>query len=127
MDVGASPPDSTVSPPISMGSLPDSAMSPPDSTDAEAAEMLQIAASVRKTGSAPRTLVRETILKLCSGRYLRLAELARLLDRKPETLRDSYVSSMIREGMLELRYPEKPSHPDQSYRTHPGRTPEGGA
>jgi len=59
--------------------------------------------------------MRQTILSLCRGRYLSLRDLSALLNRTAETLRDGYVSKMVREGALELRYPDKPSHSNQAY------------
>ena len=47
----------------------------------------------------------------------RLRELAELLNRNPETLRNEYVSKMVRTGHLILRYPDQPRHRQQAYRT----------
>lgn len=71
---------------------------------------------VSKARKASADLVRKAILVTCAGRFVSLRELSELLNRQPETLRDSYVSRMVREGLLEMRYPEKPSHRDQAYR-----------
>ncbi|MEP0547500.1 MAG: ATP-binding protein [Rhodothermales bacterium] len=70
--------------------------------------------STRKT--APRKLVRRTILELCTGRYLTLQELADLLNRDPRTLRTHYIPELVSEGRLEQKYPTK-SDPRQAYRT----------
>jgi len=115
--LGGSPPDLEPSPPDLEPSPPDLEPSPPDLQDDP--HLLELAAPVRASGKAPRELVRATVLGLCEGRFLRLRELGRLLDRSPETLRDSYVSGLVDEGHLELRYPENRSHPDQAYRTRP--------
>lgn len=79
--------------------------------------LLQLAKPVRDKGAAPQSLVRATILALCSGRFLSLRELADLLDRNPETLRNEYVTRMVRAGQLELRYPDQPRHRQQAYRS----------
>jgi ATP-dependent DNA helicase RecG len=81
------------------------------------ADLQLIAASVRQTQRSAPGEVKKVILALCRDRFLSLRDLSSLLARKPETLRGHYVASMVREGLLELRYPEKPSHRNQAYRT----------
>lgn len=41
--------------------------------------------------------------------------LAHLLNRNAEGLRNKYLTPMVREGILHLRYPETPNRPDQAY------------
>jgi len=128
-DSGLSPPDSGLSPPDKGASPPGSAFPPAESRgptesvttgDPDKAILMQIALPVRSTPRSSPALVRTTILTLCEGRFIGLRELSTLLNRGMETLRDSYVSPMLREGLLDLRYPDKPSHRDQAYRTKPG-------
>ncbi|WP_411833165.1 RNA-binding domain-containing protein [Pseudoxanthomonas mexicana] len=119
-DSASSPPDSGASPPDSASSPPDSGSSPPDSEHLDPAQdpkLLGIAGPVRRGGAAPRQVVLRTILALCEGRFLRLRDLSQLLNRRQETLRDSYVRDMVRDGLLEQRFPGTPSHKDQAYRT----------
>ncbi|MCB9199002.1 MAG: putative DNA binding domain-containing protein [Flavobacteriales bacterium] len=80
-------------------------------------ELLKMAEIIRSSKRADRSTMRQTILALCSGRYLSLDDLARLLGRQQEGIRDGYVSPMYKEGLLERRYPDKPNHRDQAYRT----------
>ena len=115
-DSGSMTPDSGSVTPDSGSMTPDSGAMTPDSVGGRDA-LLQIAKPVRDAGAAPRTMVRATILALCSGRYLSLRELAELLNRNPETLRNEYVSKMVRTGHLILRYPDQPRHRQQAYRT----------
>jgi len=63
------------------------------------------------------TLMEETILILCSGHFLTLDHLADLLKRSPETIRTHYLNKMVKRKLLELKYPDKHTHPDQGYRT----------
>jgi predicted HTH transcriptional regulator/DNA-binding CsgD family transcriptional regulator len=63
------------------------------------------------------TLMEETILMLCSGHFLTLDQLADLLKRSPETIRTHYLNQMVKRKLLELKYPDKITHPDQGYRT----------
>jgi len=83
---------------------------------AEREELVRIARPVRDAGATPQATVRSTILDLCSGRFLSLRELAELLNRSPEALRNEYISKMVRAGQLELRHPENPRHRQQAYR-----------
>ncbi len=108
--------DSGVLTPDSGALIPDSGVLTPDSMKSLDA-LLQIAGPVRATGAAPQSIVRATILALCSERFLSLRELAYLLNRNPETLRNEYVSKMIRSGQLAPRYPEQPRHRQQAYRS----------
>jgi ATP-dependent DNA helicase RecG len=65
----------------------------------------------------PASLMTDTILKLCKEDYLSLRDIATILHRTSDTLRIHYLNHMVKTGKLELRYPDKPSHPDQGYRT----------
>ncbi|WP_348303885.1 RNA-binding domain-containing protein [Methanothrix sp.] len=77
----------------------------------------QIARPVRESGKVTKEIMMGTILAICTEDFLNLAVIADLLGRSPDPLRDRYVNRMVREGLLELRYPEKPTHPNQGYRT----------
>lgn len=124
-DLGAPPPDLGPSSPDLSSSPPDLEVSTPDlerskGDPVQDPSLLERARPVRETGKASRALVRQTILALCDGRYLSLQDLSKLLKRTQEALRDGYVNPMVRDGDLERRYPETPSHRDQAYRTRPG-------
>jgi len=62
-------------------------------------------------------LVRKTLLDLCANDFLTLRTLADLLDRSPDSIRNHYLTPMLDEGLIELRYPGSPNHPNQGYRT----------
>ncbi|MCG5534889.1 ATP-binding protein [Ectothiorhodospira mobilis] len=66
--------------------------------------------------------IRRVLKVLCQGRYLSLAQLAYLMGRNPEGLRTRYLTPMVREGQLQLRYPNVPNHSRQGYRTVKGIT-----
>lgn len=125
-----SPSISTGSPSISGGSppiLPGEASDVAASTDpTDDPILIAQAVPVSGSGAAPRALIRETILRLCAGRHLGLRELSQLLQRKPETVR-GYVTALVKDGLLDLRYPETPSHRDQAYRTRADHVPGGAA
>ena len=66
--------------------------------------------------------IRRVLKVLCQDRYLSLAQLAYLMGRNPEGLRTRYLTPMVREGQLQLRYPNVPNHSRQGYRTVEGVT-----
>ncbi|NDJ24446.1 AAA family ATPase [Nostoc sp. B(2019)] len=76
-----------------------------------------IAATIRNKRKVSIDIMEVTILKLCQGRFLNHKQLQELLNRSHNTLRLGYLSKMQKKGQLELRYPEKPTHPNQGYRT----------
>jgi len=80
-----------------------------------------IAAPVATKGKAPAEAVRSVILQLCRGRFLTTESLAQLLDRNSDKLRKSYLTPMVAEGQLRLRYPAALNRPDQAYTTVIGR------
>ena len=77
--------------------------------------LMSIAAAVREKGRANKVLVKETILQLCTEQYLSLRTLAELLGREPDSIRNHYITPMLREGVLQARFPEHPNHPQQAY------------
>jgi ATP-dependent DNA helicase RecG len=77
---------------------------------------MEIARPVREKGKAPQNVVRETILKLCGGRFLTVRNLAELLNRDSNALLNHYLKDMVERGVLELRFEDK-THPQQAYRT----------
>ncbi len=61
--------------------------------------------------------MRANILRLCRGRYLTRSELSATLGRNAVFLGSTYLKPMVEEGLLELRYPDTPTHSRQAYRT----------
>lgn len=85
----------------------------PDSEQYE--ELMAMAAPVREKGRADKALVRDTIVSLCAGRFLSLRTLAELLNREPDSVRNHYITPMLRVGLIRARFPEHPNHPQQAY------------
>ena len=79
-------------------------------------ELLKIVDPVREKGRVDKSIVIDVLMHLCSGRYLELRTLAKLLDRSSDSLRNHYINPLIREGRLEPRFSERPNHPNQAYR-----------
>lgn len=82
-------------------------------------QLQQVTLAVRQKGRVPRKLMVKTILQLCADNYLSLKELADILDRKPDSLRNHYINNMVSEGALQWRYPETINHPQQGYKARP--------
>ena len=59
--------------------------------------------------------LKEIITGLCSLSPLTKKELAKILDRNPNHLKDQYLLEMIRDKKLEYLYPDKVVHPKQAY------------
>ncbi len=84
---------------------------------AEASALEAIAAPLQQKRRVSPDVMRATLLRLCQGRSLTLAQLAKLTGRSPTTLRTHYLSALVEEGKMALRYPGNPTHPDQGYTT----------
>jgi ATP-dependent DNA helicase RecG len=99
--------------PLAASSSPFAASSSPLAAKME--ELRAIAAPVAGKGRASQDEMRQVICELCRHQSLTLANLADLLDRNAQGLRNKYLTPMVREGSLRLRYPAAPNHPDQAY------------
>jgi ATP-dependent DNA helicase RecG len=74
-----------------------------------------IAASARQHKRLQPDAMERIILELCRGRWLSRNELAELLNRHPDGLRQRFLNPMVGHGILRLRYPDKPNRADQAY------------
>lgn len=70
--------------------------------------------SIRNTQRVPRDKMIEGILELCTNRYLTKNEIAHLLNRDATTIRNKYLTQMVKNGFLTLQY-EEVNHKDQAY------------
>jgi len=75
----------------------------------------EIAEPVASSARSSKEIVRAVIVELCEGRYLSLPELAELLNRETESLRNKYITPMLREGKLLQKHPSIKNHPKQCY------------
>jgi len=96
---------------------PDSSHNGPGSSHSTVSEpaLLERARPAREKGRLTPQEMERVILDLCSVRALTQAEIGTLLDREPRGVRSRYLSKLVREGRLRLRYPMQPSHPNQAY------------
>ena len=70
---------------------------------------------VRNAKKTSRDVVIKAILEACVGRFLTAIELATLLNRDVASLRNHYLSKMVKDEQLELKYKES-NHRNQAYR-----------
>ncbi len=68
----------------------------------------------RKKRLAP-AVMEEMIVSLCTHKTLMLRELAYLLDRTPDGLRNNYLAKLLDKGKIKLKYPNQVNHPKQAY------------
>lgn len=81
-------------------------------------ELWSIAEIARKKKRLAPAKMEEVILQLCARRPLMLKELAYLLERTPDGLRNNYLGKLLAEGKMRLKYPEQLNHPRQAYITN---------
>jgi ATP-dependent DNA helicase RecG len=99
--------------PQSLGDSPQSAAEVPPTL----AALLPLALPARNKKKLPAAQMRQVISALCKGRWLAAGEIALLVARDAEKLQSRFLTAMVREGVLELRYPDVPNRPDQAYRS----------
>ncbi|VVZ94484.1 Divergent AAA domain protein [Halomonas lysinitropha] len=85
-------------------------------------ELERIAAPVAETRRTPPETMQATLLLLCRGRFLTLAQLSDLLRRSPKNIGERHIAPLVKAGKLQLRYPNVPNHSRQGYRTVEGVT-----
>lgn len=76
-----------------------------------------IAAEPRAKRKVDREVLVGVVLQLCANHFVTLRCLAAIVSRKPETLRDEYLTKLVRERKLTLAFPTSPTHERQAYRT----------
>jgi ATP-dependent DNA helicase RecG len=81
----------------------------------------ELAARVGALGKRrPPKEVCELVVALCRQRIFRVEELAILLARTPETVRQSYLRPLLHDGRISMIRPEVPNDPEQAYRAVEG-------
>jgi len=88
-------------------------------------ERWALAAHVRsKKRVNDKEVLRAAIRAVCARDFLTLQQVGLLVARKGlKNLQEDYLGPMAHAGQLELRYPDKPNHPQQAYRTSRSDTP----
>jgi hypothetical protein len=81
------------------------------------ANLESIASEPRAKRKVGRDVIITIILQLCAKQFITLRCLATLVNRKPETLREQYLTKLVRERKLTLAFPTIPTHERQAYCT----------
>ena len=78
----------------------------------------QLAARVGALGLRhPPERVRDLVVELCSRRSWRADELALLLQRNPESIRQNYLRPLLAQKRIAMTLPDTPHSPQQAYRS----------
>jgi len=83
----------------------------------ESLQHLQILKKVRNSKKISKETVIKAILEICTDKYLTAIEVATLLNRDVATLRNHYLSKMVKDKLLVLKYQEI-NHKNQAYRSN---------
>lgn len=79
---------------------------------------LQALAVEPRTKRRIERIVMEGVLQdVCKGHFLTLNALSALLERNPESLRNQYLSPMVKDGRIKMAFPKTPTHEQQAYCT----------
>ncbi|KAI5915694.1 RNA-binding domain-containing protein [Thauera sp. 2A1] len=79
------------------------------------ARLEALAAEPRQKKKLDPAIMEAAVLAVCEGHYLTLMALAELVNRKPASLRNVYLSPMVRAKSLSLAFPTTPTHERQAY------------
>lgn len=78
-------------------------------------ELWKISELARKKRRLQPSTMEEMIVTLCTQKPLMLKELAYLLERTPDGLRNNYLAKLLTKGKVRLKYPDQLNHPKQAY------------
>ena len=79
------------------------------------AELEAIAVDPRTKAKLNREALIIIILALCRRHFVTLRCLAGLVNREPESLRNHYLTGLVKERRLAMAFPTTPSHERQAY------------
>lgn len=75
-----------------------------------------LAGEPRQKGNLNKLRMQEVLLSLARDQYLTLSVFAALVQRNSDSLRQQYLSPMVKAGLLVMAFPTKPTHEKQAYR-----------
>ncbi|MFY7999283.1 MAG: ATP-binding protein [Candidatus Kapaibacteriota bacterium] len=78
--------------------------------------LYEIAAIVRNSKKVSKKEVQQTIFTLCANTWLQLSEIAELLGRDAKYVQEKYLTFMVRQELLQMKFPNTPNHPQQQYK-----------
>lgn len=106
--------------PPSLSSKSDGLSSKPDPARMALLDELpgQLAARIGALGQRhPPERVRDLVVELCQRRPWRADELALLLQRNPESIRQNYLRPLLAQKRIAMTLPDTPNSPQQAYRS----------
>jgi hypothetical protein len=59
----------------------------------------------------------QLIMRVCKNNYVKMEEIATIVCKSVDYLKNKIVPTMIKDGKLEKRYPYTHNHPEQGYKT----------
>lgn len=77
--------------------------------------LFDIACDARQKQRMAKDTMQSLIVKLCAEHFMTLNALAVVLNRKPDAVRQQYLSAMVKSGVLVLAFPQTPTHEKQAY------------
>ncbi|MGW6780953.1 ATP-binding protein [Brucella pseudogrignonensis] len=78
-------------------------------------QLEKIAELPRTKKKVSHSKLEEVLLEICDGHYLTLQCISKLINRRPEALRNEYLTPMVRDRALSLAFPTTPTHERQAY------------
>nr|WP_235852002.1 transcriptional regulator [Niallia nealsonii] len=78
-------------------------------------KLWEISELARRKKRLSPSVMEDIIVNLCSQKPLMLRELAHLLARTPDGLRNNYLAKLLDKRKIRLKYPNQPNHPKQAY------------
>jgi len=109
-------PNSQGKEPNSQGKEPNSQGKEPNSQGKERKNIfLQMFGFDKVPQRANASQIKKWILAICSSDYATLKELSLILERNQVFLQQNYISPMLNEGLLKLKYPNSKNSPKQAY------------
>jgi ATP-dependent DNA helicase RecG len=66
--------------------------------------------------------MRTIILELCRGQFIAISELAKLVNRTSQNIRQSHLKQLVAENKLRLAFPQAPNTPKQGYTSQDDNT-----
>jgi len=77
--------------------------------------LFNIACDARQKQRMAKDTMQSLIVQLCAEHFMTLNALAVVLNRKPDAVRQQYLSAMVKSGVLVLAFPQTPTHEKQAY------------
>ncbi len=100
------------------GSLPQSeGVFPADGDGPRSIDLAGIREIIGKRKRLPKRETEQIILQLCAKDFFKAQDLAKLLNRSQVGLQNRFLTPMVQQKLLQMKYPEVINHPRQAYRT----------